>query len=125
MTTPATNRPMPLREMFLVLIGTLACFLLLAIASYSPEDQSFNYTCANTNTQNLVGTAGAYLADFLLFLFGWMAYLLPMGLIYAALRLLKLRVIKANALVIGVRSSGWVASLLCSCEQFDNVGFKI
>ena len=92
LTTPATNRPLPLREMFLVLIGTLACFLLLAIASYSPEDPSFNYTGANTNTQNLVGTAGAYLADFLLFLFGWMAYLLPMGLIYAALRLLKLRV---------------------------------
>jgi len=115
LTTPATNRPLPLREMFLVLIGTLACFLLLAIASYSPEDPSFNYTGANTNTQNLVGTAGAYLADFLLFLFGWMAYLLPMGLIFAALRLLKLRVIKANALVIGVRSSGWVASLLCSC----------
>jgi S-DNA-T family DNA segregation ATPase FtsK/SpoIIIE len=115
LTTPATNRPLPLREMFLVLIGTLAFFLLLAIASYSPEDPSFNYTGANTNTHNLVGIAGAYLADFLLFLFGWMAYLLPMGLIYGALRLLKLRVIQANALVIGVRSSGWVASLLCSC----------
>ena len=41
--------------------------MLLAIASYSPEDPSFNYTGANTNTQNLVGSAGAYLADFLLF----------------------------------------------------------
>ena len=71
LTTPATNRPLPLREMFLVLIGTLAVFLLLAIASYSPEDPSFNYTGANTNTQNLVGTAGAYLADFLAF-FVWL-----------------------------------------------------
>ena len=90
-------------------------FLLLAIASYSPDDPSFNYTGANTNTQNLVGTAGAYLADFLLFLFGWMAYLFPLGLIYGALRLLKRRVIKANALLIALRSTGWVASLLCSC----------
>ena len=114
----------PLREMFLVLIGTLAFFLLLAIASYSPEDPSFNYTGANTNTHNLVGIAGAYLADFLLFLFGWMAYLLPMGLIYGALRLLKLRVIQANALVIGVRSSGWVASLLCSCVLMIVLGVR-
>ena len=115
LSTPASHRPLPLREMFLVLIGTLAFFLLLAIASYSPDDPSFNYTGANTNTQNLVGTAGAYLADFLLFLFGWMAYLFPLGLIYGALRLLKRRVIKANALLIALRSTGWVASLLCSC----------
>ena len=44
-----------------------------------------------------------------------MAYLFPLGLIYGALRLLKRRVIKANALLIALRSTGWVASLLCSC----------
>ena len=83
MSTPATNRPLPLREMFLVLIGTLAVFVLLAIASYSPEDPSFNYTGANTNTQNLVGSAGAYLADFLLFLFA-MAYRFPRADLWGA-----------------------------------------
>lgn len=115
LTTPVSNRPLPLREMFLVLIGALAFFLLLAIASYSPDDPSFNYTGNNTNTNNLVGVSGAYLADFLLFLFGWVAYLLPLGLIYGGLRLLRTRNMKANAMVIGARSSGWIASLLCAC----------
>ena len=73
--------------MFLVLIGTLACFLLLAIGSYSPDDPSFTYTGGNTSIDNLVGISGAYLADILLFLFGWVAYLLPAGLIYWALKM--------------------------------------
>lgn len=115
MSTPAPNRPLPLREMFLVLTGTLAFFLLLAIASYSPEDPSFNYTGTNSDTNNLVGTSGAYIADILLFLFGWVAYLLPLGLVYGGLVALKSRHAKANAVVIGVRTSGWIASLLCAC----------
>ena len=101
--------------MFLVLIGTLACFLLLAIGSYSPDDRSFTYTGGNTSIDNLVGVSGAYLADILLFLFGWVAYLLPAGLIYWALRLLRMREVKPSALVLGVRASGWVASFLCAC----------
>ena len=115
MTSPATNRSLPLREMFLVLIGTLACFLLLAIGSYSPDDPSFTYTGGNTSIDNLVGVSGAYLADILLFLFGWVAYLLPVGLIYWALRLLRMREVKPTPLVLGVRASGWVASFLCAC----------
>lgn len=115
LTSPVSNRPLPLREMFLVLIGTLAFFLLLAIASYSPDDPSFNYTGANTNTDNLVGIAGAYLADFLLFLFGWVAYLLPAGLIYGGVQLLRNRGQRTNPLVFGVRCSGWLSSLLCAC----------
>ena len=86
--------------MFLVLIGTLACFLLLAIGSYSPDDPSFTYTGGNTSIDNLVGVSGAYLADILLFLFGWVAYLLPMGLIYGALRLLRTRGEKPSWLVL-------------------------
>ena len=115
LTPPATNRSLPLREMFLVLIGTLACFLLLAIGSYSPDDPSFTYTGGNTSIDNLVGVSGAYLADILLFLFGWVAYLLPMGLIYGALRLLRARGEKPSGLILGVRASGWVASFLCAC----------
>ena len=53
-----------------------------------PEDPSFNYTGSNTDTHNLVGTSGAYLADILLFLFGWVAYL-PLGLIYGGLAALQ------------------------------------
>ena len=101
--------------MFLVLIGTLACFLLLAIGSYSPDDPSFTYTGGNTSIDNLVGVSGAYLADILLFLFGWVAYLLPMGLIYGALRLLRARGEKPSGLILGVRASGWIASFLCAC----------
>ncbi|HAL41716.1 MAG TPA: hypothetical protein DCP57_04660, partial [Gammaproteobacteria bacterium] len=86
MPKPAPSRSLPVREMFLVMVATAAVFLLLAILSYSPRDPSFNYTGSNLEVQNWVGSSGAFLADLLLFLVGFSAYLLPAALIYLGLR---------------------------------------
>jgi S-DNA-T family DNA segregation ATPase FtsK/SpoIIIE len=105
--------------MILVLIGTSALFLLLAIVSYSPDDPSFNYTGNNQEISNLVGASGAFFADIVLFLFGWMAYLLPLALTYVALHLLLSGRAASPPLLVVVRVIGWVGLMLCACILLD------
>ncbi len=105
--------------MILVLIGTSALFLLLAIASYSPNDPSFNYTGNNQEVSNLVGSSGAFFADIVLFLFGWMAYLLPLALVYIGLHLLLSGRAPSPPLLLVVRTIGWVGLMLCACILLD------
>ena len=112
MPTSTPNRSIPFREMILVLIGTSALFLLLAIASYSPNDPSFNYTGNNQEVSNLVGSSGAFFADIVLFLFGWMAYLLPLALVYIGLHLLLSGRAPSPPLLLVVRTIGWVGLML-------------
>ena len=112
MPTSTPNRSIPFREMILVLIGTSALFLLLAIASYSPNDPSFNYTGNNQEVSNLVGSSGAFFADIVLFLFGWMAYLLPLALVYIGLHLLLSGRAPSPPLLLVVRTICWVGLML-------------
>ena len=119
MSTSTPNRSIPFREMILVLIGTSALFLLLAIASYSPDDPSFNYTGNNREISNLVGSSGAFFADIVLFLFGWTAYLLPLALVYIGLHFLLSGRAPSPPLLVVVRTIGWVGLMLCACILLD------
>ena len=73
------------------LIGWLAlCVILfLALFSYSPEDPGWSHTGDRENISNLIGPAGAWLADVLFALFGMMAYLLPLLLAVRAVQILR------------------------------------
>jgi S-DNA-T family DNA segregation ATPase FtsK/SpoIIIE len=55
----------------------LALYLLLALLSYSPQDPSWSYVGTRNVVENLGGAAGAWFADVLLYLFGFLAYLFP------------------------------------------------
>ena len=52
----------------------LALFLLLALLSFDPADPSWSQTGYQTSIHNYAGPIGAWLADLLLFSFGWIAY---------------------------------------------------
>jgi len=54
----------------------LACtlFLLVALASYSPDDNSWSHSADLPAPHNWAGAAGAWLADLLLFVFGLSAW---------------------------------------------------
>lgn len=73
-----------LREVGLILIGTLAIFLLLALYSFHPLDPGWSHSGTRKEIFNFGGQTGAWLADLLLYLFGLMAYLLPMLVGYFA-----------------------------------------
>jgi DNA segregation ATPase FtsK/SpoIIIE, S-DNA-T family len=69
-----------LREGALFVFGALALVLLLALGSFDPQDPSFTYTGEPGRVTNLIGPVGAWLADFLLLLFGAPAFLFPVML---------------------------------------------
>ena len=73
------------------LIGLLAlCVVLfLALFSYSPDDPGWSHTGNRDQVANLIGPAGAWLADILFAVFGVMAYLLPALLGIRALQILR------------------------------------
>ncbi len=71
-----------LREGTLIVYSLLALFLLIALLSYSPADPGYTTTGNGDEIANAVGVYGAWLADILLHLLGYLAYALPTLLIY-------------------------------------------
>ena len=67
----------------LILVSTIAVYLLLSLASYSPDDPGWSHTGRATSVLNQGGVVGAWLADVLLYLFGYMAFLFPVMVAYA------------------------------------------
>jgi S-DNA-T family DNA segregation ATPase FtsK/SpoIIIE len=57
--------------------------------SYSPDDPGWSHTGNRENISNLIGPAGAWLADVLFALFGMIAYLLPLLLAIRAVQILR------------------------------------
>lgn len=70
------------REAAFWLSTALAVVLAVAFASFHPGDPSYTSTGAGP-VHNLIGPAGAWTSDFLLFILGATAYVLPLFLGYA------------------------------------------
>ena len=66
-----------LREGAMWALMVVALYLVLALASYSPDDPGWSYVGDVSQVSNSAGRAGAWFADVALFLFGFFAYLLP------------------------------------------------
>ena len=104
------------REIGFVAFTGAALYLLLAIGSYSPLDPAWTFAGSNLAVSNLVGQSGAFTADLMLLAFGWAAYLLPAGLVFAGVKLLRRGVPDFYSWAqIVVRVSGFLASLMAIC----------
>ena len=66
-----------LLEAFLILIVLFAVWLMAALLSFNPSDPSWSQTAWHEPIHNLGGMPGAWLADTLFFIFGVMAYTIP------------------------------------------------
>ncbi|ECA1197011.1 DNA translocase FtsK [Salmonella enterica subsp. enterica serovar Bareilly] len=66
-----------LLEALLILIALFAVWLMAALLSFNPSDPSWSQTAWHEPIHNLGGAPGAWLADTLLFIFGVMAYTIP------------------------------------------------
>ncbi len=102
---------------FLVLAAGVA-FLSLALASYSPDDPGHFSTSTHgqSDVSNLAGITGAFLAQFLLQLFGWLAWLIPVLLALPLfLRLLGHR-LDFSALTAVWRVFGSLLLILSGCS---------
>ena len=106
------------REGALLVISATAIYLLVSIASYHPGDPGWSNAGGADRIANQGGVAGAWLADVLLYLFGFMAYLFPVMIGYAgwlAYRGLKAAPGEFDASHFATRAAGCVVTICAGC----------
>ncbi|RKQ39688.1 DNA translocase FtsK 4TM domain-containing protein [Enterobacter sp. R1(2018)] len=70
-----------LLEALLILVAIFAIYLMAALLSFNPSDPSWSQTAWHEPIHNLGGAPGAWLADTLFFIFGVIAYTIPVIII--------------------------------------------
>jgi S-DNA-T family DNA segregation ATPase FtsK/SpoIIIE len=74
-----------LREARWIGLCFLALFIFLVLVSYDPRDPGWSHAVLSRQTGNLGGRVGAWIADFMLYLFGLSAYLFSLFLMMRVL----------------------------------------
>ncbi|HRP73829.1 MAG TPA: DNA translocase FtsK 4TM domain-containing protein [Luteimonas sp.] len=79
---PNPRRQRLLRDIAMILIAPLLLYLLVCLATYSPDDPGWSTASGGVTAElhNAGGPIGAWIADVLLYLTGYVAYLLPLVL---------------------------------------------
>ncbi len=95
----------------MIALLALALFAMLALFSYSPMDPAWSLRGTGLAVNNLVGRSGAWFSDVLFSLFGVMAYLVPVALVYGGLR--TMRLVAWDWPRASLRLAGWMVGLLC------------
>ena len=88
-----------IREAVAIIIAATGIYLLIALFSYYPHDPSWANTYAVTETQNLGGLIGAWIAQTLNFVFGYAAFLFVAIIFFSAYLLSQAQKSKDNYFV--------------------------
>ena len=105
------------REGTLIVCFLLALFLLIALLSYSPNDPGFTTTGSGDLINNSVGVYGAWIADILLHLLGYLAYSFPALLSYKVYTSFRESQLESEFSwpLFGLRSLGFVLLIISAC----------
>ena len=105
------------REGYLIVCFLMALYLTIALLSYSPSDPGFTTTGSGEDVANAVGVYGAWMADALLHVFGYLAFGFPFLLaykVYTSFREEKLSA-EFSWAMFGFRALGYSLLMLASC----------
>lgn len=101
-----------LKEGQMILLAALCAYLFLALISFDSTDPGWTYSGHGTHVNNLVGQSGAWLADVLFFLFGYIAFVLPVMLTVQCIRMFREEHPPVfDWLILGSRSFGLVLTI--------------
>jgi len=103
-----------LREGLMILCVAVAGYLLVALSSYHPADPGWTTTGKHADVTNNAGRVGAWIADVLLYFFGYVAYIFPLFFILKAFQLFRTRHEKKpiNWFLVLLRSVGVLVLVL-------------
>lgn len=80
-----------IREVLVFASLIFALYLLISLFSFNADDSAWSSSVSNTVIQNHAGAVGAYIADFLLSVFGYFGYLIPFLFLMSGWRLYRTR----------------------------------
>ncbi|XTZ37061.1 DNA translocase FtsK 4TM domain-containing protein [Salmonella enterica] len=106
-----------LLEALLILVSLFAVWLMAALLSFNPSDPSWSQTAWHEPIHNLGGAPGAWLADTLFFIFGIMAYTIPLIIIGGCWFTYRHRASEdyIDYFAVSLRLIGALALILTSC----------
>jgi len=113
---PSWLERLPREAAMLACLG-LSLLLLMTLVSFSPNDPGWSSSGTGEPVRNLAGSVGAWMADVLLSLFGYVAFLLPWAVLLLGLRVFQSDE-RSPEIPRGVRVAAWfllLASLSGLC----------
>ncbi len=107
---PSWLERLPREAAMLACLG-LSLFLLVTLVSFHPNDPGWSSSGTGEPIRNLAGTVGAWIADVLLSLCGYVAFLLPLAVLLIGLRIFHNPPPEEDAMPRGVRIAAWLVLL--------------
>ena len=91
------------------MVTAIGVYFLMSLFTYSNQDPGWSYIGQRTTPENLGGVAGAWLSSVFLGIFGFLAYLFPVMIIWSAWLIFKERNPddSVNYWLVGLRLSGF------------------
>ncbi len=117
MVTKKLSAAARLQETLLIAATLFSLYTALALFSFDARDPSWLHAVQATAAYNFAGPVGAWLADTLFFIFGLLAYVIPlMVLSFTTISLYRQREgLPSSHLLLVLRLSGAVVLLLTTC----------
>jgi len=106
-----------MREAAFILLSSLAIYLLIALLTYHEADPAWSHSGMSNTIHNAAGKAGAWIADILFSMFGYIAYIYPLAFglggtfVYPDPSKIK----QDNPLMWLVRACGLLVSVIAAC----------
>jgi len=75
------------KEVSVIGIGALSIYLFIALVSYHPDDPGWSHAVSVNAIKNSAGVVGAWIADVLLYMIGYLGYLIPVILAFSGWQL--------------------------------------
>ena len=117
-TEPITDQVLRnAREISFIVLGALAIYLAIALLSYHPADPGWSQSVSSTDVHNHAGRVGAWLADVLLYFFGYFGYLFPLLLFFDGWRIFQSRPGQAavDHFYLGLKILGFLLAFAGGC----------
>ena len=116
-----------LRRIFetgLIVLTVAALFMLLSLITYHPSDPGWSQTAWGGKVHNAAGSAGAWLADLMFFVFGVFAYIIPVLVVIIGWAIFKApyRLLEVDYFALGLRIIGFIA-LFLSMSAMGSMNF--
>jgi S-DNA-T family DNA segregation ATPase FtsK/SpoIIIE len=107
---PSWLERLPREAAMLTCLG-LSLFLLVTLISFHPNDPGWSSSGTGEPIHNLAGHVGAWIADVLLSLCGYVAYLVPWAVLLIGLRIFRNAEAEDEHIPRGVRIGAWLVLL--------------
>ncbi|OBU24581.1 DNA translocase FtsK 4TM domain-containing protein [Photobacterium aquimaris] len=108
-------------EGFLIISILVAIYMMVALVTFNPADPSWSQTAWEGVVQNKAGSFGALVADTLFFIFGSLAYIIPIVLVLLGWFIYhhRSKILSLDFMVYGTRWLGLMLLVLSSCGLAD------